>query len=334
MARSAALALMLAAGGSAARIKKHRNASIAIVNGQPADECEWTHQVGLTRSAGSSTFCGGMLLTAEWVLTAAHCMVINPINVVAGEWSTTSTSGNEQNRAAAQIISHPSYNSRTMSNDFALIKVASPFTLNSCVGTVRLPTSDVAAGTSCWITGWGTLSSGGSTPTILQEAEVTVISNSECMSNYGYSTGEITESMLCANGRSASGGITDACQGDSGGPLVCAEGGSWVIHGATSWGYGCAGANYPGVWSRVYNQLGWIQDTMSGIVPVPAPTPPGQGCPAATSTGPDSDGDCACNSGLYCYENGQSGCTFSYTATWGFKSTRWFLPSCGACQCL
>jgi len=65
----------------------------------------------------------------------------------------------------------------------------------------------------------------------------------------------------------------------------------------------------------------------------PTPEPPPSVCPSATSSGPDSDGDCMCNSGLYCYENGSSGCTFSYTATYGFKSTRWFLPSCGGCAC-
>merc|ERR1719203_2696330 len=65
----------------------------------------------------------------------------------------------------------------------------------------------------------------------------------------------------------------------------------------------------------------------------PTPVPPPSVCPSATSSGPDSDGDCQCNSGLYCYENGSSGCTFSYTATYGFKSTRWFLPSCSGCKC-
>jgi len=65
----------------------------------------------------------------------------------------------------------------------------------------------------------------------------------------------------------------------------------------------------------------------------PTPVPPPSVCPSATSTGPDSDGDCRCNDGLSCYEGGSSGCTFSYTATYGFKSTRWFLPSCSACQC-
>jgi len=67
--------------------------------------------------------------------------------------------------------------------------------------------------------------------------------------------------------------------------------------------------------------------------PVPTPAPPPSVCNAATSTGPDSDGDCRCNSGLNCFENGSSGCTFSYTARYGYKSTRWFLPSCSGCRC-
>jgi len=67
--------------------------------------------------------------------------------------------------------------------------------------------------------------------------------------------------------------------------------------------------------------------------PVPTPAPPPSVCPSATSTGPDGDGDCRCNSGLSCYESGSPGCTFSYTARYGYKSTRWFLPSCSGCRC-
>jgi len=276
MGRSAVLAILAAAAG-AARVAKHRNrnTSISIVNGQPAEECEWTHQVGLLNSPGGTPWCGGMLISADWVLTAAHCLAgESRLNVVAGQWNTRQTSSNEQNQYTSQIIMHPSYNSRTLEYDFGLLKLENPMTLNKCVGAVNLPTRDVAAGTSCWITGWGTLRSGGSQPTTLQEAQVTIIGNGACTSQYGYSSGEITDSMLCAQGRSATGGITDACQGDSGGPLVCEEGGSWVIHGATSWGYGCAGATYPGVWARVYNQLDWINDVLSGnYEPPPAQCP-------------------------------------------------------------
>jgi len=68
--------------------------------------------------------------------------------------------------------------------------------------------------------------------------------------------------------------------------------------------------------------------------PTQAPSPPLGGCPSATSTGPDSDGDCQCNSGLQCYEGNYYGCPYSYTATTGYYSSKWFLSSCSVCNCL
>jgi len=239
--------------------------NMSIVNGEDAKECMWNWQVGLSDTASGRPWCGGMLISPEWVLTAAHCLEGEPqrgVYVVAGQWNVRQRSGNEQTIRSAQWINHPSYDRWTTNWDIGLIKLERPMQLNSCIGTVCLPTTDVAPGTSCIISGWGTLSPGGRSPTILQQAEVTVLSNQECR-NTGYSSGQITDNMLCAQGRNSKGQITDACQGDSGGPLVCqSAAGTWNIYGATSWGRGCAGANYPGVWSRVTASLDWIYDTM------------------------------------------------------------------------
>ena len=43
-----------------------------IVGGEEADPNEWPWQLSL-QSFGSH-FCGGTLIDAEWVLTAAHCV--------------------------------------------------------------------------------------------------------------------------------------------------------------------------------------------------------------------------------------------------------------------
>ena len=54
--------------------------------------------------------------------------------------------------------------------------------------------------------------------------------------------------MLCA---SASG--KDSCQGHSGGPLY--DKANNVMVGVVSWGYDCADPYYPGVYSRIANQV-------------------------------------------------------------------------------
>ena len=99
--------------------------------------------------------------------------------------------------------------------------------------------------------------SGGSATNTLQWVRVPAITNAACNAQYG---GSITDSMICA-GYPGVGG-KDACQGDSGGPFVCNEGGKAIIAGVVSWGYGCADANYAGVYSRNTAALDWIKSSM------------------------------------------------------------------------
>jgi len=268
LSRAIGLAALILAPVSGFRKIKSGNGTyhVEIVNGQQADACYWKWQAGLTE--GTMPFCGGMLVANQWVLTAAHCAQTsnNPgFDVVLGDYQPYRTSGKEQRRSAVQVIRHPSYNDNTMDWDLAMVKLSSPVSNSDCVGTVALPSSDVSPGTECWISGWGTLRSGGSQPDVLMEAPVNIISNSDCTRKYDYTSSDITSHMICAQGVRSDGKIMDACQGDSGGPLVCqGSSGSWTLYGATSWGYGCAGKTYPGIWARVYDGVSWINSVMSG----------------------------------------------------------------------
>jgi len=49
--------------------------------------------------------------------------------------------------------------------------------------------------------------------------------------------------------------------------MVCKEKGRFVLRGVISWGEGCGDDNFPGVYSRVENQLQWINMVMSGSHP-------------------------------------------------------------------
>jgi len=104
--------------------------------------------------------------------------------------------------------------------------------------------SDPAADSLAVVSGWGTLSAGGSTlPSQLHAVEVYIISRAACISAYD-DDDRITKNMICAG---VTGGGKDACHKDSGGPVVV--GGQLV--GILPWGVGCTEAKYPGVYSNV-----------------------------------------------------------------------------------
>ena len=93
------------------------------------------------------------------------------------------------------------------------------------------------------VSGWGTLTPGGSLPSQLQAVEVFITPRAACDRAYADYDG-ITDNMICA---AVPGGGKDACQGDSGGPLVVRG----LLVGVVSWGIGCAEADFPGVYSNV-----------------------------------------------------------------------------------
>lgn len=76
-----------------------------------------------------------------------------------------------------------------------------------------------------------------------------------CSSNYeSIINFPITDRMFCAGNEGK-----DACQGDSGGPLVI----SGRLAGITSFGAGCARAEYPGVYVNVAALSSWIVQNTS-----------------------------------------------------------------------
>uniref|UniRef100_A0A2K6UUP7 trypsin n=1 Tax=Saimiri boliviensis boliviensis TaxID=39432 RepID=A0A2K6UUP7_SAIBB len=205
-----------------------------IVGGYTCQKNSVPYQVSL--NAGYH-FCGGSLISNQWVVSAAHCYK-SRIQVRLGEHNIEVTEGNEQFINAAKIIRHPNYNSATMDNDIMLIKLSSSATINS----------------RCLISGWGnTLSSGTNYPDLLQCLKAPVLSDTACRTAY---PGKITTNMICLGFLE---GGKDSCQGDSGGPVVC----NGELQGVVSWGYGCAQKNRPGVYTKVCNYVKWIQQTIA-----------------------------------------------------------------------
>ncbi|XP_023325441.1 trypsin-1 [Eurytemora carolleeae] len=229
-----------------------------IVGGEEAIPHEFPWQVSLRRASDNFHFCGGSVLNEYTVVSAAHCTVIwdsaDEVVVVAGEHNKVEFEGTEQTVDVAELIVHESYGSpKGFENDIALWILASPLNFTDAVGPVALPTSLQQSEGFCTVTGWGTLSAGGSTPDVLMKVDVPVVGDGTCSLEYPLS---IAESMLCAGERGK-----DSCQGDSGGPLICYNAdGSGYLGGIVSWGRGCGGIYSPGVYTEVSYFIDWIQE--------------------------------------------------------------------------
>ncbi|MDX2543438.1 S1 family peptidase [Streptomyces sp. WI04-05B] len=213
-----------------------------IVGGTTTTASAYPYVMQIT-DASQNQFCGGTLVSATKVVTAAHCMVgetTSSVRVVGGRTYLNGTNGTVSK--VTKIWIHPSYTDATNGDDVAVLTLATsmPYTTASYVTSSQ--TSVYAAGTTARIIGWGTTSENGSSSNQLRTATVPTVSNSSCSSSYGSSY--IASDMVCAG--YTSGGV-DTCQGDSGGPLMIGG----VLAGITSWGEGCAEAGYPGVYTRL-----------------------------------------------------------------------------------
>lgn len=229
----------------------------SIVGGYESVPGSRPYQISL-QSSTYGHFCGGALISSDWVLTAAHCVSSN-LEIRVGVHTLSSNEG--QTIAVSQVIAHPGYNSSTMENDIALLKLASP--ADAAYAPLALPTTTVMAdagapGDMVIVSGWGATQEGGSTSDTLQEVAVPVVSNTTCNSAY---PGDIVDSMVCAG--FAEGG-KDSCQGDSGGPLVAEYQGSIYSVGVVSWGEGCARPDKYGVYTRTISHLSWIESNLDG----------------------------------------------------------------------
>ncbi|GAB6027471.1 hypothetical protein CHUAL_001727 [Chamberlinius hualienensis] len=259
---------------------KANKVSDKIVGGRLTIPNEYPWMVSLHRTsvlvfAGlkASHFCGGSLISSNWVITAAHCtagyrMAPVLITVNLGDFSLNNSSElSSTQRIVTNIIIHPDYNSVTFANDIALVKLQNSIenSLPRYIRPICLPPSadlvsqDFLIGQMANAVGWGSTKEGGSGSNSLLHVTVPVMSEEQCSMAYNNTAVNITPNMICAGYPE---GGRDTCQGDSGGPLQykCEDSndGYNILIGVVSFGIGCARPGRPGVYARVSQFVKWI----------------------------------------------------------------------------
>ncbi|MFI6101447.1 S1 family serine peptidase [Lentzea sp. NPDC051213] len=216
-----------------------------VVGGTPvtdAGEAPW--MVALTTSSGYQ-FCGGALVAADLVVTAAHCVhgrQPGAITVVGGRLDLRTDGGSTSVARRYQIAD--GYSTPSRGKDIALLRLADPMPYATL--PIAATTAAYAAGKVGVVYGWGRLAEGDTNKSpLLHKASIPIMADDQCAAAY---VRYDEKAMFCAG--YPEGGV-DACIDDSGGPFVV----DGRLAGIVSWGIGCARPNTPGVYTRVTTYL-------------------------------------------------------------------------------
>lgn len=207
--------------------------------------------------------CGGTIIANNWILTAAHCTknsfgaAIPVANMFIKAGATNPNNSSEgQLYNVSEVIVHEEYDTQTLENDIALLKLQTPINVANATPIKLINSDDVANGATdpgvmSWVTGWGlTHVEPNVIPVNLQKAQLPIITNKQALTVWS----SIPSTCIMAGYLN---GNKDACSGDSGGPMVVPVFEEYKIAGIVSWG--SATCSTYGGYTRVSGMESWIR---------------------------------------------------------------------------
>ncbi|KAL6461747.1 hypothetical protein MHYP_G00298920 [Metynnis hypsauchen] len=250
-----------------------------IVGGVTAEVGSAPWQVMLFKRSPQELLCGASLISDQWILTAAHCILYPPWNKnftiddilvrLGKHYRAKYERGTEKIVAIDEIIIHPKYNwKENLNRDIALLHMKKPVTFTNEIHPVCLPTKSVAnllmsEGFKGRVTGWGNLkeswtSNPQNLPSVLQQIHLPIVNQDVCRKSTSI---RVTDNMFCAGYSTDDTQRGDACEGDSGGPFVMKnpDDNRWYQIGIVSWGEGCDRDDKYGFYTHLFRMRRWMR---------------------------------------------------------------------------
>jgi secreted trypsin-like serine protease len=263
-------------------------AAMSVLGGGSTSIERLPFQVALYDPAAGSPaagfFCGGVIVDATHVITAAHCLAsartragaaAPGIAALAGSTRLDQPDPGSVRDPAKAVSVDPRYNPATDDYDIGVVTLARPLWQSAVAPSADgesaiapLPIDVAAAArygdpnanpaTLATVSGWGDTnpapSGPPSYPNVLQATRVPLVSDALCTTEYAAIEVAITSRMICAGGASPR---ADSCYGDSGGPLLVNREtqanapADYVLVGLVGFGEGCGQPGFAGVYTRI-----------------------------------------------------------------------------------
>ncbi|QEU92550.1 S1 family peptidase [Streptomyces kanamyceticus] len=263
--RTRTAAGVAASAAALAMVATSAPAAHAVIGGTEVSNDAYPFMVALMdKGSGSALdrqFCGGSLVTADTVVTAAHCLVddagkpVKPksLQVAVGRTVLSAEQGQIRSVAKGGVVVHPRYLKGKEAYDVAFLQLAKPV---RGIAPVALPTQGTDAlirpGQKATVAGWGNTDTEMTyTPDRLRQVKVPIISHAECGTSYKEYDSKVN---FCAGVEGK-----DSCQGDSGGPIFRDVPGrrAPILIGVVSYGDGCGAQGAPGVYTSLSSAKLW-----------------------------------------------------------------------------